>query len=138
MSQLSAILGAPGSVNLTHLDGHVARTRGVVGRWLSVFIEYAPADSVLAKAIARMNANISPARRGKESSKDCVVFETYLDLVAKLRMAGLTAPIVFLSSNVNDYQDGSKILKVEIANDLAPFAVDYASNMGMAKNRLQL
>lgn len=138
ISHLSAIFGSPGSVNLAHLDGHVARARGVVGRWLSVFISYKPPTDVLAKAIARMNANLAPARRGKESSKDCIVFETYLDVAARLRAEGLMAPIVLLSSNTKEYQDDSKVLKAEIAIDLAPLSVDYASTMGMAKNRLGL
>ena len=45
-----------------------------------------------------MNAGVAPARRGKDSSKDCLVYETYLEAVAALRGAGVAAPIVFLSS----------------------------------------
>ncbi len=46
-----------------------------------------------------MNGNIAPARRGKDSSKDCIVFETYLSCAGMLRTEGLAAPIVFLSSD---------------------------------------
>ncbi len=34
LNQLSEILGAPGQLNLAHLDDHVVRTRKVVERWL--------------------------------------------------------------------------------------------------------
>ncbi|MEA2757151.1 MAG: hypothetical protein QOJ54_3440, partial [Aliidongia sp.] len=35
VNQLSAILDAPGPLNLGHLDDHVARTRKIVDRWLT-------------------------------------------------------------------------------------------------------
>jgi hypothetical protein len=136
VNQLSALLGAPGTLNLTHLDDHVARTRAVVGRWLRQLIPYKPGTDVLEKAIARMNGNIAPARRGKDSSKDCIVFETYLKFANMLRAAGLNAPIVFLSSNTREYLTDSNVLKIEIANDLAPLKIEYAPNMAAAKHLL--
>ncbi len=42
VNQLSAILGAPGPLNLTHLDDHVVRARKVVGRWLTRLVPYDP------------------------------------------------------------------------------------------------
>jgi hypothetical protein len=138
VNQLSAILGAPGPLNLTHLDDHVARTRRIVGRWLTQLVPYDPDANVLKKAIARMNGNIAPARRGKDSSKDCIVFETYLKFADMLRTEGLTAPIVFLSSNTREYLTDSNVLKIEIANDFAPLKIDYASNMALAKHQLGL
>jgi hypothetical protein len=136
VNQLSAILGAPGPLDLTHLDDHVARTRNIVGRWLTQLIPYKPDANVLEKAIARMNGNIAPARRGKDSSKDCIVLETYLQFADMLRTEGLTAPIVFLSSNTREYLTDSNVLKIEISNDFAPLKIDYASNMALAKHHL--
>ena len=138
VNQISAIMGAPGSLNLTHLDDYVARTRKIVGRWLTQLVPYKPDATIIEKAIARMNGNIAPARRGKDSSKDCIVFETYLNFAKMLRTEGLTAPIVFLSSNISEYLSDSKVLKTEIANDLSPLKIDYASNMAMAKHQLGL
>src|SRR5258708_15217689 len=94
---LSAILGVSRLVDLTHLDDHVTRSRKIVDRWLTQLVPYQPDADVIEKAIARMNGNIAPARRGKDSSKDCIIFETYLKAAAILRTEGLTAPIVFLS-----------------------------------------
>jgi hypothetical protein len=138
VNQLSSILGAPGPLNLAHLDNHVARTRNIVGRWLMQLVPYKPDATVLEKAITRMNGNIPPGRRGKDSSKDCIVFETYLKFADVLRTEGSTAPIVFLSSNIREYLTDSKVLKVEIANDFAPLQIDYASNMTLAKHQLGL
>jgi hypothetical protein len=138
VNQLSAILGAPGPLNLAHLDDHVARTRKIVGRWLKQFVTYKPDATVLEKAIARMNGNIAPARRGKDSSKDCIVFETYLDFAGMLRAEGLTAPIVFLSSNTEEYLNENGVLKSEIAGDFAQLLIDYAPNMALAIHQLGL
>lgn len=138
INQLSAIVGAPGSLNLTHLDGHVERTREVVGRWLAQLVSYKPDNHVLEKAYARMNGNIAPSRRGKDSSKDCIVFETYLNFAELLRAEGLIAPIVFLSSNTRDYLSDGKVLSDEIANDLEKLKIMYAANMAMAKHQLGL
>jgi hypothetical protein len=138
VNQISAILGASGLLNLNHLDDHVARTRKVVGRWLAQFVPYKPGLNVLAKAITRMNSNVAPARRGKDSSKDCIVLETYLEVSGMLRTEGLNAPIVFLSSNIRDYLTDDNVLKIEIANEFAPLNIDYASNMAMAKHKLGL
>jgi hypothetical protein len=138
VNQLSAILGAPGALNFTHLDDHVARTRILVDRWLARVVAYNPDSAVLEKAIARMNANIAPARRGKESSKDCIVFETYLSFSSILRTEGLTAPIVFLSSNTREYLTEASILKSEIERSLAPYSIEYAPNMALAKHQLNI
>lgn len=136
VNQLSAILGAPGALAFTHLDDHVARTCKLVDRWLQLFVTYKPDTAVLEQAITRMNGNIAPARRGKESSKDCIIFETYLSLSSMLRAEGLTAPIVFLSSNTSEYVTEGSVLKADIATDLAQFSIEYAPNMAAAKHLL--
>lgn len=138
VNRLSAILGASGPVDLTHLDDHVARTRTIVGRWLRHLVPYKPDATILEKAIARMNGNVAPARRGKDSSKDCIIFETYLNFAAALRIEGLTAPIVFLSSNIREYLTDSNVIKYEIEKDLTLSSISYASNMAMAKHQLGL
>lgn len=138
INRLSAVFGAPGNVNLAHLDDHVGRARAVVGRWLAKLDRVVPSPQTPAKAFARVNACIAPARRGKESSKDCLVYETYLEAVSILRGAGVTTPIVFLSSNTNEYLTEGRILKPEIAAEFGAIKLDYAPNMSAAKHALGL
>lgn len=138
VNRLSGMLGAPGPLDLAHLDGHVARTRDIVHRWLRQLVPYQPTDGVVGKAYARMIGSIAPARRGKESMKDCIVFETYLEFASMLRTEGLAAPIVFLSSNTEEYSSDSRVTKIEIADDLARVGASYASNMAAAKHQLGL
>lgn len=138
INQLSAVYGAPGVVRLNHLDDHVARARNVVGRLLARLGTVTPSASIPAKAFARMNAALPPARRGKDSSKDCLIYETYFEAIKVLRRAGVTTPIVFLSSNTNEYLTESNILKPEIAAEFAGLSVNYAPNMSAAKRALGL
>jgi hypothetical protein len=138
INKLSAVFGAPGNVNLAHLDDHVGRARAVVGRWLAKLGNVTPSPLAPAKAFARVNAGIAPARRGKESSKDCLVYETYLEAVSALRGAGVTTPIVFLSSNTNEYLTEGRILNPDIAAEFCAINLGYAPNMGAAKYALGL
>src|SRR3546814_4325652 len=55
----------------------------------------------------------SPSKQGKNSAEDCVIFETYLDVVVALRASGLQAAVVFLSSNKAEYQ--APEISVELA-----------------------
>ena len=106
-------------------------------RWLTQIVKVTPSDSVPAKAFARMNACLAPARRGKESSKDCLIYETYIEVVTILRNAGVEAPIVFLSSNTTEYLT-ERSLKAEIESDFGKLNIKYAKNMSAAKNALGL
>ena len=137
INALDAVYGSARVVDLAHLDDHVGRARGIVGRWLARLQTYKPGDDP-AKAFARVNMATPPATRGKESSKDCLVYETVLELTSGLRRAGTKEPIVFLSSNINEYLLDRKGLKPEIAAEFAPLRLDYAQNMGLAKYLLGL
>ena len=138
INALDAVYGVAKIVDLAHLDDHVGRARGVVGRWLAQLQTFKPRDDAPAKAFARVNTATPPATRGKESSKDCLVYETVLELASGLRSAGTQAPIVFLSSNINEYLLDRRDLKPEIAAEFAPLGLGYAQNMGLAKHLLGL
>ena len=138
INALDAVYGTAKEIDLAHLDGHVGRARGVVGRWLARLQTFKPGEDAPAKAFARVNTATPPAARGKESSKDCLVYETVLELASGLRAAGTVAPIVFLSSNINEYLVDRSHLKPEIAAEFAPLGLGYAQNMGLAKHLLGL
>ncbi len=136
VNKIAAIYGSPSTASFDHLDDHVARARGVVQRWLNCLNLVIPSIAAPGKAFARMNACIPPAKQGKESSKDCLIYETYLEAASKLRAAGLKAPIVFLSSNIKEYFGERGIVKPEISAEFSPLAVSYSPNMAAAKNEL--
>lgn len=121
------------SVNLIHFDGIVASARGIIEQWRTAAIALPTTPNILVKGFDRVNRNIAPARKGKDSSKDCIVIETYLDVMGTLRAAGLPTTAVFLSSNTKDYQTDSKVLKPDLVTDFARSNVRYAPNMLAAK-----
>ena len=91
--------GAQGNLQVRHLDGHVGRAQSVLDRWKQVAQLVPHNDGVASRAFRRVNEPRTPARRGKESMKDCVIVEAYIEAASQLRAAGMTAPIVFTSSN---------------------------------------
>jgi hypothetical protein len=139
INTLSGVHGvAGGVVDFSHLDTYVARTRSLVNRWLAAVETVTPSPLIPGKAIDRVNACIAPATQAKQSVKDCVIYETYLEAIETLRAAGLTAPIVYLSSNLKDYCSESGIVKPAIDADFVRLGVIYVGNISAAKHRLGL
>jgi len=136
VSDIIAIFGSSQTVDLTHFDDHVLKARAVVQRWLDQLQPVKPGHDTHSKAFARLNANKAPAKRGKDSSKDCLVHETYLEVITKNRAAGSVSKIVFVSSNTADYCENRSVLKSEIATEFSALSIEYAPNMAAAKYAL--
>ncbi|GAA3994821.1 hypothetical protein GCM10022279_18030 [Comamonas faecalis] len=129
--------GAQGPLQVRHLDGHVSRARPVLDRWVQVAKVVPHNDGVASRALRRVNEPRTPARRGKESMKDCVIVETYIEAASQLRAAGMTAPMVFASSNTKEYfAPNTRHLQEDIAVDLAEVGIEYAPNWGAARHSL--
>lgn len=131
--------GAEGALQVHHLDDHVNRARAVLDRWRSIARLVPHNDGVASRAFRRVNAPRTPARRGKESMKDCVIVEAYIEVASQLRAAGLSAPIVFASSNTKEYYaPNTKHLQSDIVADFGAVSMEYAPNFGAAKYSLRL
>ncbi|MDQ7746338.1 PIN domain-containing protein [Hydrogenophaga pseudoflava] len=129
--------GAQGPIQVRHLDGHTSRARPVLDRWLQVAQVVPHNDGVSSRAFRRVNEPRTPARRGKESMKDCVIVEAYIEAASQLRASGMKAPMVFASSNTKEYfASNTRHLKNDIAADLASVGLEYAPNWGAAKHSL--
>lgn len=136
INKIVEIFGTITKVDLTHLDNHVAQARKIVDIWFLHFKKVTPSPHIHQQAFERMNACIAPAKRGKDSAKDCLIYETYLEAIKKLRDAGLTTTIVFLSSNTADYLNETRILKPEIVSEFNNLNIKYTPNMSAAKHSL--
>jgi hypothetical protein len=134
---IASALGAVGSTDLSHLDDHVVRARAAVDRWVLAALNVPQSNDTAGRALSRLNQAQAPAHKGKDSMKDCVVIETYLEAIRDLREDGLTAPVVFVSSNTKDYAEapGSR-LRAELATEFAPLNIEYASTWDLAKHIL--
>lgn len=134
---ISSLYGASDNISLDHLKDHVDRAKSFLDRWKDIVYLVPQDESVLVRAFRRVTLSIAPAKKGKDSMKDCVVTETYLDAAKALRNAGLTAPLVFASSNTKDYCEG-KNLADGLVNDFKNYNILYSPNFGSAKYNLGL
>lgn len=135
---LSNVYEVHKTIDLSHLTDMTQRSRAVVARLLNVSKIIEAHSEIAARAFARSNIARAPARRGKESTKDCFIFESYLQIGRDLRGIGHRGAIVFVSSNTQEYQSESRLAKPEIVEDLDMIAASYAPNMSATRRFLGL
>ena len=85
------------------------------------------------KAFNRVCKSIPPSEKGKESAKDCVIFEETLMLGEVLRTKGFIKKIVFASSNTKEYCE-AKNVKPQIKTDLDTHSIEivFSLNHGLS------
>lgn len=134
-----AVYGAKGTTNLDHLGNHVSQARQFAEKWIGAATLVRQGAEIPAKAVQRVLEARTPAKKGKDSTKDCLVIETYLAVVRQLRDAGLTASIVFVSSNLKDYTEETRTrLRTDLANEFAALNLEFAPNLAAAKHFLSI
>lgn len=131
---------SPGQTDLAHWGTHLANTTAALQRWIGAATSLPQSSDVPMRAYSRALQARAPARKGKDSLADCVVLETYLEAGTDLRSRGLTAPIVFLSSNTQDYAEppGRSVLRHELQAEFDAINMQYASGHGVARVLLGL
>ncbi|MCH4024814.1 MAG: PIN domain-containing protein [Acetobacter sp.] len=133
VNQIHATFLSAVKVDLTHLDNVVAPARQIITRWTNAAHRVSSSPAIYSKAMYRVNQGIAPARKGKDSVKDCVVVETYLSAVDDLRTARMPTNVVFLSSNTKEYRAEGKTLHPDLVTDFSNINITYAPNMSAAK-----
>lgn len=73
-------------------------------------------DDFRRRADTRVQQHIAPSKKGKDSYKDCVIFEEALELARLITAEGGGNPVIFLTSNTTDYKEGNAP-RHEIRND---------------------
>ena len=137
VDQVAAAFGAAGTMATSHLADHVTRARATMDRWERAALPAAPSTGVPARAIHRVVNAIAPSRRGKDSTKDCLIVETYFEAAAQLRAASFTGKVVFGSSNTDDYVDkATGKLYIALGTEFASHGIEYARNFGSMKHAL--
>jgi len=121
--------------DLSHLVAHNDHARDLVDRWWSASRWIDERDELKVRAADRVNLALAPAKPGKQSYKDCLITETYLDLIETVRKAGSTSQIVFLSSNIEDYAVAKNDhgIHAGLIDDFRRLGVTYATNPGQAR-----
>lgn len=132
-NQIYATFLSAVTVDLTHLDNMVDSARQIITRWTNAAHRVPSSSAIYSHAMYRVNQVIAPARKGKDSVKDCVVVETYLSAVNDLRTAKMPTNVVFLSSNTKEYRAEGNILHPDLVTDFNAKNIAYAPNMSAAK-----
>ena len=139
LNNLVALYGTSRPIDLAHWDDHDSRTRRAADRWFEASTTVRQSSGTLSNAFLRLNEARSPARRGKQSMKDCVILETYLEHIRSLRDQGRTASAVFVSSNTRDYAaDDRTTVRDDIKHEFQSLGLEYAPSMGAARGILKL
>lgn len=136
---LAITLGATDVLEVSSMLGHAVRGRGVADRFLSLAESLPTEDDIVMSAYRRVADARTPARRSKESFKDCLVVETYLKFARLVRASGHGEPIVFVSSNTTDYMpQGGRELGHDIAREFEALDIRFAPNLPAARHWLGL
>jgi hypothetical protein len=121
--------------DLSHLVAHAGHARALVDRWWSASRWIDERDELKVRAADRVNLAIAPAKPGKQSYKDCLITETYLDLIETVRKGGSSSKVVFLSSNIDDYavSKTDHTLHPSLVDAFKRLGMTYATNPGQAR-----
>ncbi|EJY0884548.1 PIN domain-containing protein [Vibrio cholerae] len=88
------------------------------------------------KAMLRVVSNKAPSALGKDESKDCTIYEHYLELGKQLRAASFSNEIVFASSNKADFGEPEK-LRAPIDSELSELNIRFVNSLPWALSLIQ-
>ncbi|WP_417742876.1 hypothetical protein [Salipiger sp.] len=135
----SEALGQASQTQISHFLTRVPVAESVMTDILGVAITHATTPDLTYRAIGRMTQKRTPAKLGKDSTKDCVVVETYLDVANNLRVLGHTAAIVFASSNTKEFVSNmTRALNTDIAAEFATLGIRYSRALHETRHLLGL
>lgn len=137
MQEVAQIFGAQGHMQASHLEGHVERAQSVLDGLVAAAVIVPDNGEIYSRAVVRSTTVRTPAKPGKDIG-DCIVIEAYLEVASMLRMAGQTAPIVFVSSNTSDFTDRTGEVPADLGEDLEKVGMIYRPNLGAATHALIL
>ena len=112
---------------------------GIVDCFIRASLKIFRNDTVLTKATKRVLCPKAPAKKGKDSLKDCIIIETYLHTANNLRMNGFQNKIVFLTVNTKDFSEiknNSFILHKELSTEFSDVSLEFAVEFQHASSLL--
>jgi len=114
--------------------GYPAAARALAERLLRLTNVVEDEEACKVRAMDRVRGSVAPARRGKEAAKDCLIVETNLQIVQRLRAAGFGQKVVFLTSNTADFcSGGGRNLHEDLAPQFQAVDLEFASDWTAAR-----
>lgn len=126
----NAIMGMyPGGNAVSLGDLEIAlKLRKIIDGVLNKAICLPNEKDVLTKASHRVVLNKAPSKKGG-SGPDCVIIETYLAFVNKLREKEFNKEAYFLTSNKKDFCDAQKKIHSDLARDFEKLKIIYSPDL---------
>jgi len=90
-------------------------------------------DSIDVLAVSRVIDTRPPARKRKDSTKDCIIYEEVLHVSDCLKNKGFRRRIIFASSNTEEYYDGN-LLHTNIEEELNERDIKFVSSLNWAES----
>lgn len=89
------------------------------------------------RAFRRIATDKLPAKKGRASSNDCVIFEEVLEIATRLRIDSFGRKIIFVSSNTSDFGDGLHS-GTEMYEELENLQIIYKVNLSCLSKELNI
>ncbi len=135
----SEALGQPSQTQISHFLTRVPVAEAVMADILGTALITFITPDLTYRAFARMTQKRTPAKPGKDSLKDCIVVESYLEVAENLRNLGHTADIVFASSNTKEFvSSNTRTLNADIAAEFDSVSMQYSRALHETRHILGL
>lgn len=135
VKQMAGIMRAYGEeIELGHQPrGEIFATAAgrMLERLLAIAVVSDHTQDITNNALTRSLAGLAPAGPGKEALKDCIVLETCLDTIDRVRGRGHQHSAHFLSANIREYGEPTtnrRTLHLQLEPEFNRLAMDYATN----------
>ena len=83
------------------------------------------------RAVNRVRLSTPPAKKAKDSLKDCIIFEETLWISRSLREKGFQRKIVFSTSNITEYWEAKAVIP-NIQNELDEYGIEICKSLNHA------
>ncbi len=126
-----AIHGLPTPVIPT--SAYSSAADAVIQRFVRTAVTLRGSAASRNRAWDRVSTALAPAKRGKQSMKDCVIIENYLQVIGKVRTNGFQRKALFLTSNTADYAEGPSFrLHPDLVSSFSSVSLGFQINFESA------
>lgn len=91
---------------------------------------------IIMQAYERVRKSIPPSKPGKDSTKDCTIYEETLQIGKVMRRKGFNKKIVFASSNTNEYYKSRNLIPL-IDQELNEYNIDFVSTLNWGYSKVK-
>ena len=131
---LSLSNNLPGTVDLPSL-GFPERSRCLAKQVIQASSVLKDRDDreLLDNASFRSIEGRPPAKKGKDSIKDCLIIESYFRLARAVQDNKFSCKMVFITSNKHDYEQDHRYLHPDLREEFNLVGLDYSPNWSAAR-----